>query len=373
MKALLVFGTRPEAIKMAPLIKEMLTREKVQIKICVTGQHKEMLLQVLALFDLKVDYNLNVMSTDQTLSSLTAKIITELSPVLDIEKPNVVIVHGDTTTTLAASLTSYYKKIDVAHVEAGLRTGHMYSPWPEEINRKLTADIARLHFAPTEIAKKNLLSEGINSNSIYVTGNTVIDALISIKAIIQNDPLIIKKMEEKFNFLTSDKKIILVTGHRRENFGEGFKNICKAINQLASRDDVQVVYPVHPNPSVKKSVEDYINAKKNVYLIDPLEYLPFAYLLSKSYLVLTDSGGIQEEAPSFGVPVLVMRDTTERPEGVMAGTVKLVGSNISAIVENASLLIDSQQAYDEMANKVNPYGDGHAAIKIADALIEVYG
>lgn len=375
IKILHVFGTRPEAIKMAPLVKAFEKNVKFESKVCVTAQHREMLDQVLSLFEIQPDYDLNVMTPGQTINDVTSKVLLKLRPILLDFKPDLLLVHGDTATTLAASLAAYYEKIDVGHVEAGLRTGDIYSPWPEEINRKLTGAIARFHFAPTNISKQNLINEGISEDRICITGNTVIDALLSIKKKIYNNDELAKKLSLNFKEIDFSKKIILVTGHRRENFGSGFESICKALVALArDRRDIEIVYPVHLNPNVQTIVRKYLSEYDNIRLIAPLDYLPFIYLMTKSHIVLTDSGGIQEEAPALGKPVLVMRDTTERPEAVDAGTVKLVGTNVRQIVNEVSALLDNENNYTRMSSAINPFGDGCASrfiIKFIEAKYEI--
>lgn len=369
-KVLLVFGTRPEAIKMAPLALQLQQdTENFETKVCVTGQHRQMLDQVLELFKLKPDFDLNLMKPGQTLSDVTSGVLKGLEQVFAEWLPDVVLVHGDTATTFAASLAAYYHKIAVGHVEAGLRTGDIYSPWPEEANRKLTGSLANYHFAPTQSSYDNLIKENIDSQNIIITGNTVIDALLVVKEKVENDQEIIAQFEQQFNFLDANKKIILVTGHRRENFGQGFLNICQALANLAKRySDVQIVYPVHLNPNVQKPVNELLAGIENIHLIAPQDYLPFVYLMNRSYLILTDSGGIQEEAPSLGKPVLVMRDTTERPEAVAAGTVRLVGTNAELIEKSVIELIENQKLYQTMAESHNPYGDGTSCQKIINAL-----
>lgn len=368
-KILLVFGTRPEAIKMAPLVLELKNRPELDVEVCVTAQHREMLDQVLNLFNLTPDYDLDLMQPGQDLYDITAKALQGLKGVLLEAKPDLVLVHGDTTTTFSASLAAFYQKIPVGHIEAGLRTGDIYSPWPEEINRKLTGSLTQLHFAPTEKSQQNLRAENINEDNIFVTGNTVIDALLKVVDIIKTDTALNQQLKAQFNFIDLSKKLILVTGHRRESFGGGFERICQALKSLAERADVQVVYPVHLNPNVKEPVDRILADVKNVHLIAPLDYLPFVYLMSQSYLILTDSGGVQEEAPSLGKPVLVMRDTTERPEAIEAGTVKLVGTDLNYIVEQAMILLDNEQEYETMSVAHNPYGDGKACSRIADIII----
>lgn len=369
-RILLTFGTRPEAIKMAPLIIELAKDVRFEYKICVTAQHREMLDQVLDLFDICPDYDLNIMKGQQSLTDVTTAVISGLKPVLNSYKPDVVLVHGDTATTFGTSLAAYYEQISVGHVEAGLRTGNIYSPWPEEANRKLTSVLSEYHFAPTEVAKQNLIKENINSENIFVTGNTVIDAMLLVKDQISDDKDIANQMQKLFPFLDSDKKLILVTGHRRENFGQGFENICEALVRTANKyTDVQILYPVHLNPNVKEPVQRILNGVDNIHLVEPQQYLPFIYLMSKAYLILTDSGGIQEEAPSLGKPVLVMRNTTERPEAVEAGTVKLVGTEVDLITSSIDELIEDDDIYKKMSMAHNPYGDGNASKLILDYLI----
>lgn len=369
-KILIVFGTRPEAIKMAPLVHEIKNNPQLQLKVCVTAQHRQMLDQVLELFEIKPDYDLNLMKTDQTLNDITASILINIKPILAEFKPDVILVHGDTATTFAVSLAGYYEKIAVGHVEAGLRTGNMYSPWPEEGNRKLTAVLSEFHFAPTTASKDNLLKEGCAEHKIIVTGNTVIDALKMVKNKIDSNDILASYLAEKFPFLVAGKRMILVTGHRRENFGRGFENICEALAILAKQhDDIQIVYPVHMNPNVREPVNRILAGIENVHLIEPQQYMPFIYLMDKSYLILTDSGGIQEEAPSLGKPVLVMRDTTERPEAVNAGTVRLVGTNKERIIQEVSNLLNSEEEYKVMSFAHNPYGDGTASRKIVQRLV----
>lgn len=375
-KILLVFGTRPEAIKMAPLVKIFeANSDRFETKVCVTGQHREMLDQVLSLFEIVPDYNLDIMKTGQDLSDITVRILMGMKDVLIKTKPDVVFVHGDTTTSMAVSLAAFYQQITVAHIEAGLRTHNIYSPWPEELNRQLTGRIANHHFAPTPLSKQNLLNEGVKNNAITVTGNTVIDALHLVVGKIKTDETLLleiegtlKNMGYDTGRLTNDRKLILITGHRRENFGEGFINICKAIKHLTQKyPNYDFVYPMHLNPNVRKPIEDVFgneHAISNMFFIEPLEYLSFVFLMEKSYLILTDSGGVQEEAPSLGKPVLVMRDTTERPEAVEAGTVRLVGTNYDKIVSEVSNLIDNQECYEKMSQAINPYGDGLACERI---------
>ena len=369
-KVLLVFGTRPEAIKMAPLVKTLQAHLAFEVKVCVTAQHRYMLDQVLQLFDIQPDLDLNLMRPGQDLSDITSGVLLGLKPVLMQWRPDAVLVHGDTSTTFAASLAAFYQRIPVGHVEAGLRTGNLYSPWPEEANRKLTSVLAQWHFAPTATSRSNLLKEGVSSSAIHVTGNTVIDALLQVREKIVNSPQLRQQFAQDFSFLDPRKRLVLVTGHRRENFGDGFERICQALIRIAQNHaDVQVVYPVHLNPQVQEPVRRLLGDIGNIHLIEPLDYLPFVYLMDKSTLILTDSGGIQEEAPSLGKPVLVMRDTTERPEAVEAGTVRLVGTDVEKIATEASTLLTDAQAYQTMAFAHNPYGDGQACQRIAQALL----
>ncbi|EIV8652502.1 non-hydrolyzing UDP-N-acetylglucosamine 2-epimerase [Vibrio parahaemolyticus] len=368
-KVLTVFGTRPEAIKMAPLVHALSADERFESKCCVTAQHREMLDQVLELFEIKPDYDLDLMRSGQSLNDVTARILRELKPVLQEFKPDVVLVHGDTATTFAASLAAYYEQIPVGHVEAGLRTGNIYSPWPEEANRKLTGALTQYHFAPTDTSQKNLLQENVEKENISVTGNTVIDALLMIKDKIDHDKSLQQQLSEQFPFLCEDQKLVLVTGHRRESFGDGFERICDALAFTAQKHpEVQIVYPMHLNPNVREPVNRILAGINNVHLIEPQQYLPFIYLMNRAHIILTDSGGIQEEAPSLGKPVLVMRDTTERPEAVEAGTVKLVGTDIDRIVVGLTTLLKDKQAYKEMSFAHNPYGDGKACQRILDVL-----
>ncbi|MDR5883640.1 non-hydrolyzing UDP-N-acetylglucosamine 2-epimerase [Caballeronia sp. LZ032] len=366
MKVLTVFGTRPEAIKMAPVIKALAADPAFEVKVCVTAQHRQMLDQVLDLFDIRPDFDLNLMKPNQDLSDITCNVLLGMRDVYRQWMPDIVLVHGDTTTTLAASLSAYYARIRVGHVEAGLRTQNKYSPWPEEMNRRIAGAVSDLHFAPTEKSRDNLLREGTQADSIYITGNTVIDALLDVVERVRHDATVRTRFETQFDFLDSTKRLILVTGHRRENFGAGFENICFALRDIASRGDVEVVYPVHLNPNVQEPVRRILANVSNVHLIEPLDYLPFVYLMDRSALLITDSGGVQEEAPSLGKPVLVMRDTTERPEAVDAGTVELVGTDSAAIVAGANRLLDDPASYELMARAHNPYGDGKAAARIRD-------
>ena len=363
-KLLFVFGTRPEAIKMAPLIQAcQKQREAFDVKVCVTAQHRQMLDQVLELFQIIPDFDLDLMKPNQDLYDITGNVLLGLRDILKQSNPDVVLVHGDTTTTMAASLAAYYQQIDVAHIEAGLRTHNIYSPYPEEINRQITGRIAKYHFAPTETAKQNLLSEGVKLENVFVVSNTVIDALLQVSKRVQTMNIHIN------GYCVTERPFILITGHRRENFGEGFLNICRAIKELAlNHSEIDFVYPVHLNPNVQKPVYELLGDINNIYLIQPQEYLPFVYLMNKCYFILTDSGGVQEEAPSLGKPVLVMRETTERPEAVEAGTVKLVGTEINAIVNSVETLLNDRIIYDNMSKSMNPYGDGLASHRIVEIL-----
>ena len=367
MKVLTVFGTRPEAIKMAPLAIKLAEQEGIDARVCVTAQHREMLDQVLGLFEITPEYDLNIMKPGQDLTDVTTNILQGIKPILADFKPDVVLVHGDTATTFATSLAAYYQQIAVGHVEAGLRTGNIYSPWPEEANRKLTGAITTYHFAPTETSQQNLLNEAVAPENITVTGNTVIDALLDVSAKLKNDTALNNEMAERFSFLNKDKKLILVTGHRRESFGGGFERICKALAYTAEQHPgCQIVYPVHLNPNVQEPVNRLLKGVPNITLIEPQDYLPFVYLMNQAHIILTDSGGIQEEAPSLGKPVLVMRDTTERPEAVKAGTVLLVGTDTIKIVEQTQQLLEDSRKYAEMSEKHNPYGDGNACKRILE-------
>lgn len=380
---MLVFGTRPEAIKMAPLVKEFQKHpDKFQTIVCVTGQHRQMLDQVLEIFEIKPDYDLNIMKQGQDLYDVTARVLTGMRDVLKETQPDVVLVHGDTTTSTAAALAAFYQQIPVGHVEAGLRTHNIYSPWPEEMNRQITGRIAEYDFAPTPLSRENLLVEGVNVDKITVTGNTVIDALYMVVDKIKNNKELDKELEAVLkdagydvNRLADGKKLVLITGHRRENFGEGFISMCKAIKTLTEKyPDVDFVYPMHLNPNVRKPIHEVfgenLEGLGNMFFIEPLEYLSFVYLMEKSNIVLTDSGGIQEEAPGLGKPVLVMRDTTERPEALEAGTVKLVGTDYDKIVNEVSALLDNPSHYEEMSKAVNPYGDGKACERIVNSFIK---
>ena len=381
-KVMLVFGTRPEAIKMAPLVKEFQKQPKrVETVVCVTGQHREMLDQGLKIFDIKPDYDLNIMKQGQDLYDVTARVLTGMRDVLKEVKPDVVLVHGDTTTSTAAALAAFYQQIPVGHVEAGLRTHNIYSPWPEEMNRLLTGRLATYHFSPTPLSRNNLIKESVDDRNIIITGNTVIDALYWVVDKIKNNKELDNELEDilskagyDVNRLNNGKKLVLITGHRRENFGDGFINMCTAIKDLTVKyPDLDFVYPMHLNPNVRKPIHEVfgenLSGLKNMFFIEPLEYLSFVYLMEKSSIVLTDSGGIQEEAPGLGKPVLVMRDTTERPEALDAGTVKLVGTDYNKIVNEVSSLIDDKAAYEKMSKAVNPYGDGLACGRIVNALL----
>jgi UDP-N-acetylglucosamine 2-epimerase (non-hydrolysing) len=370
IKVLSVFGTRPEAIKMGPLVVALGRDDRFENMVCVTAQHREMLDQVLSLFDIRPDFDLNIMRPGQALSDVACSILQALPSVLTAARPDIVLVHGDTSTTLFASLSAYYQRIPVGHVEAGLRTGNLYSPWPEEANRKLTGAMAAVHFAPTERAAENLRREGIEASSISVTGNTVIDALQGVVGRMRADSRLREQIAASIPVKLSDRRLILVTGHRRESFGEGFERICLALSKLAqSFTDVDIIYPVHLNPNVSEPVRRLLSSVPNVHLIDPIDYLPFVYLMDRASIILTDSGGIQEEAPALGKPVLVMRDTTERPEAVDAGTVRLVGTDVDAIISNVSRLLTDAKAYLAMSLAHNPYGDGKACGRIIEAIV----
>ena len=367
-KILLVFGTRPEAIKMAPLVKAFEKEETIISKVCVTAQHREMLDQVLNIFDITPDYDLDIMKAGQDLYDITMNVILGIKEILNDFKPDIVLVHGDTTTTSATALASFYQKIRVGHIEAGLRTYNIYSPWPEEANRQITGILSNYHFAPTLTSKKNLLLENKKNENIIVTGNTVIDALFLALDKIEKNNLLKNKVIETINLeypINNNKKLILITGHRRENFGQGFINICEALKTLALNNPmIDIIYPVHLNPNVQEPVKKILRDVSNVYLIKPLQYESFIYLMKQSYFIITDSGGVQEEAPSLGKPVLVMRDTTERPEALKAGTVKLVGTNTEIIINEAQKLLDDDTAYNIMSKAHNPYGNGKACEKI---------
>jgi len=368
-KVMVVFGTRPEAIKMAPLVHAIQAHPQLEAMTVVTAQHREMLDQVLEIFSIRPDADLDIMQPGQTLPDVTARIVQGMTPVITRMKPDLVLVHGDTSTTLSTALAAFYARVPVGHVEAGLRTGNMHAPWPEEMNRRLTAPLCAIHFAPTAGSRDNLLREGMSGESIHVTGNTVIDALLQVDARLRDDRALRETMQARFPFLAPGKRLVLVTGHRRENFGDGFERICKALAEIARRDDVQVVYPVHLNPNVQEPVHRHLSGLDNVHLIEPQDYLPFVYLMQQSYLILTDSGGVQEEAPSLGKPVLVMRDTTERPEAVHAGTVRLVGTDNERIVSEIARLLDDASAYAAMSEAHNPYGDGLACKRIVEAIV----
>jgi len=375
-KILSIFGTRPEAIKMAPVIKELEKRRNDLTSIvCVTAQHREMLDQVLSTFKIRPDYDLDIMESGQDPLQITCAVLTGLRSVLQETRPDLVLVHGDTTTTMAAALASFYFRTQVGHVEAGLRTKNKFAPYPEEMNRRVAGAIADLHFAPTPGARQNLIEEAVDPKTIYVTGNTVVDALFAALAIIEEDPGIRDRFSEQFSYLNPEKKLILVTGHRRENFGEGFENICRALAEVAAiHPEVQILYPVHLNPNVCRPVRKTLGNMEgaNILLIDPVEYLPFVYLMNRSYMIVTDSGGIQEEAPSLGKPVLVMRDVTERPEGVQAGIVKVIGTKVREICSSISRLISDAAFYKQMTSSRNPYGDGKAAQRIVDIIHEIF-
>ena len=368
-KILIVIGTRPEAIKMAPVIKSLALHKNIIIKTCVTAQHRQMLDQVLDLFEIKPDFDLDLMKPGQDLTDITANVLLGMRNIFKQWQPDYVLVHGDTTTAMAAGLAAFYAKIPVAHVEAGLRTNDIYSPWPEEMNRRLVGKIATLHFAPTEIARSNLIAEGCLDKTIFVTGNTVIDALLSVVGKIKTNKEIHQKLSEHFSFLQKNKRLILVTGHRRENFGQGFDNICNGLSKLAERTDIEIIYPVHLNPNVQEPVNRLLGNYKNIHLIEPLDYLPFVYLMDRAHILLTDSGGIQEEAPALGKPVLVMRENTERPEAIAAGTAILVGTDAQRIFMESNRLLDDNQTYDKMSRAFNPYGDGKSAKRITDKLL----
>jgi len=369
VKVLTVFGTRPEAIKMAPLVHALAKDPYFEAKVCVTAQHREMLDQVLNLFSIVPDYDLDIMQPGQGLTEITCRILEGLKPILESFKPDVVLVHGDTTTTIAASLAAFYQRIPVGHVEAGLRTGDLSSPWPEEANRTLTGHLAMYHFSPTQNARQNLLRENIPDKQIFVTGNTVIDALFWVRDTVLNNDNLHSELAARYPFLDESKKLVLVTGHRRESFGQGFEQICHALVDIAAKhQDVQIVYPVHLNPNVSEPVNRILGHVKNIILIEPQDYLPFLWLMTHAWLILTDSGGIQEEAPSLGKPVLVMRETTERPEAIEAGTVRLVGTDRQRIVEEVTHLLKDNDAWQAMSRAHNPYGDGQACERILHAL-----
>ena len=368
LKVITIFGTRPEAIKMAPLVKELEKREEIETKVCVTAQHREMLDQVLELFDIKPDFDLNIMKSKQSLTGITTRVLQGLEEIFEKEKPNLILVHGDTTTTFAGSLAAFYQQIKVGHVEAGLRTFDKYFPFPEEMNRKLTGAVADMHFAPTKGSKANLLREGIDPQDIYITGNTVIDAM---EFTVEKDYVFATK---ELNDLDYSKKVIMVTAHRRENWGEGIENICLALKEIVEQnEDVELVYLVHLNPVVKDVVYKHLNGLDRVHLLSPLEAKETHNLMNKCYMIMTDSGGLQEEAPHLGKPVLVLRDVTERPEAVKAGTVKLLGTDKETIVNTANLLIKNQEEYSKMTKAINPYGDGEASRRIVDSILYKFG
>ena len=369
-RVMVVFGTRPEAIKMAPVVEALRKQEGIETLVAVTAQHRQMLDQVLELFSIVPDEDLDVMAPGQRLPDLFARILGGMTEVIERRRPDLVLVHGDTSTTLATTLAAFYARTAVGHVEAGLRTGNMQAPWPEEANRRLTAPLTELHFAPTVQSRINLLAEAIPEERIHVTGNTVIDALVAVVARIDRNEALRTELAARFPFLDPRRRLILITGHRRENFGDGFEQICLALRELAGRGDVQLVYPVHLNPQVQEPVNRILGGIGNVHLIPPLDYLPFVYLMSRSHVIVTDSGGIQEEAPSLGKPVLVMRDTTERPEAVASGTVRLVGTDHSKIVAEVTRLLDDPEAHARMSHAHNPYGDGLAAARIGKIVSE---
>lgn len=382
-KIMLVFGTRPEAIKMAPVIRQLKKdADRLDVVVTVTGQHRQMLDSVLEVFGIKPDHDLDIMRQGQDLYDVTSRVLTGMRDVLAVEKPDIILVHGDTSTSTAAALAAFYARIKVGHVEAGLRTGDIYSPWPEEMNRRITGQIANIHFSPTEVAKSNLIAENIDEKSVFVTGNTVIDALVQVRKDLEDSPELradvtetIKKLGYDMGRLDGRRRLVLVTGHRRENFGDGFHNICMALADLSARygADVDFVYPMHLNPNVRKPIAETFGNRRtdNMFFIEPVDYLPFVYLMMSSHVILTDSGGIQEEAPSLGKPVLVMRDTTERPEALAAGTVELVGTDRAKIVGSVSRLLDDETYYMERSGRANPYGDGRASERIGRLLLEL--
>jgi UDP-N-acetylglucosamine 2-epimerase (non-hydrolysing) len=372
VSVLSVFGTRPEAIKMAPLVLALASDPRFNAKVCITGQHREMLRQVLDLFAIAPDFDLDIMQPGQSLSGITSAILSGMESVFRAFSPDIILVHGDTSTTFAASLAAYFHKIPVAHIEAGLRTGNLLSPWPEEANRRLTGVLANIHFPPTAQAGTNLVGEGVKADTVHIVGNTVVDALLTIVGRIEDDAALKQELDKTFSFLSAKKRLILVTGHRRESFGDGFERICRALAKIAAdNDDVEILYPVHLNPNVREPVNRLLTGITNIHLIEPVEYLPFVYLMNRSYLILTDSGGIQEEAPSLGKPVLVMRDTTERPEAVSAGTVKLVGTKTEVIIAEIARLLSDAKAYSNMSIANNPYGDGKACARILNVLAKI--
>jgi UDP-N-acetylglucosamine 2-epimerase (non-hydrolysing) len=374
-RVLVVFGTRPEAIKMAPVVKRLQQSSLLNVSVCVSAQHREMLDQVLTLFDIRPEFDLDLMRPNQSLIGITSAVLEGVGRVIDIATPELIVVHGDTTTTFAAALAAFYRRIPVAHVEAGLRTGNFNAPWPEEMNRRFTGQLSTFHFAPTLAARTNLLNEGLDQRAIWVTGNSVIDALMDVLNRISRDALLSQQLSDRMPWLrNTHRRTILVTGHRRENFGEGLESVCRALLQLATESDVDIVYPVHPNPNVMQPVHRLLGGLPNVHLVEPMDYLPFVYLMSRSYFVITDSGGVQEEAPSLGKPVLVMRETTERPEAVSAGTVLMVGVDEIRILNEARRLLNDPDHYRKMSTSHNPYGDGCAAdriVKIIEGHVEV--
>lgn len=373
IKVLSVFGTRPEAIKMAPLVDLLKQDASIDARVCVTAQHREMLDQVLHLFDIKPDYDLNIMAPGQTLTDITSHILLSLKPILEAFEPDLVLVHGDTSTTFATALAAFYQQIPIGHVEAGLRTGNLYSPWPEEANRSLTGVLTALHFAPTLQSQQNLIAENVSPAQIEITGNTVIDALLMVQEKLAYNQTLSQSLAEQFYFLDATKKLILVTGHRRESFGGGFERICHALAQIANtHPNTQIVFPMHLNPQVREPVQRILAGIDNIHLIEPQEYLPFVFLMSRAYLILTDSGGVQEEAPSLGKPVLVMRETTERPEAVQAGTVKLVGTDTNKIIDTVSRLLSNNAEYQAMSQAHNPYGDGQACQRIVNKIKQYF-
>ena len=369
MRILIAIGTRPEAIKMASLIKYFKEDTYFDLRVCNTGQHMELIQPILDLFNIEPEYNLSLMRSNSSISDLFGSILSSVTDVIKDFEPDIVFVHGDTATTAASSIASYFCKTQVAHIEAGLRTGNIYSPWPEEGNRKIVANLTNLHFSPTEKAKTNLVNEGVCESQIFVTGNTVIDSLFLALNILDENKNLKKILENRYNYIDDGKKLILVTGHRRENFGDGFLNICEALQELSLKNaDAQIIYPVHLNPNVQKPVKEILSNNKNIHLIEPVGYLDFIYLMKKSYFILTDSGGIQEEAPSLGKPVLLMRDTTERPEAVEAGTVKMVGAIKESILHSSQELLDNQNLYNSMSKANNPFGDGNSCKTIINIL-----
>ncbi len=370
IRVLSIFGTRPEAIKMAPLVNALAYHPEIKSAVCVTAQHREMLDQVLNLFDISPEFDLDIMRTNQNLTDITQAILLGVTDILNVFKPDRILVHGDTTTSFASALAGFYQQIPVDHIESGLRTGDIYAPFPEEMNRKLVDNLCDLHFAPTQNSADNLALENVDKGSIIVTGNTVIDAMLEVVERLKVDDFLRSEMESRFAFLNPDKRLILVTGHRRENFGAKFESICNALLKIAKRNDVELIYPVHLNPNVYEPANRLLANNPSIHLIKPLDYLPFIYLMYQANLIITDSGGIQEEAPSLGKPVLVMRDLTERPEAVQAGTVRLVGTNTGKIVSETTKLLDDQGHYDNMSKAHNPYGDGHASQRIIKELLK---